>query len=362
MYAECVSTLHVLTGAVREFCQQRALKVFKIEVRNAMIISASRRTDIPSYYGQWLLQRLREGYVFIPNPYNKQRYAKANLTREAVDILVFWTKNPLPFLRHLPEIDAMGYPYYFQFTLTPYGRETEKFLPHKNTLVEVFMHLSRTLGKHRMVWRYDPIIIDDRYTLAYHAEKFASMASLLAKHCARCVISFVDSYKNVTSRMGKAPVYYMSKENSIAIAQLFSELAKANNLALYTCSEEIDLEPWGIQHGACIDKALIENILQGKINVARDKNQRSSCLCLESIDIGTYNCCANGCNYCYALTNESCARQNMARHNPTASVLIGELPENALLTERKSVSVLERQMSLPLLFEQPATRSKTIRS
>ncbi len=313
-----------------------------------MIISASRRTDIPSYYGQWFIQRLREGYVYIPNPYNKNRYSKANLSSENIDLIVFWTKNPLPFLKYLPIIDAMAYPYYFQFTLTPYGREMEKNLPHKNKLVENFIQLSEQIGKDRLVWRYDPIIINSSYTLEYHTQKFAAMAKLLAKNCCRCVISFVDDYKNVSSRMGQKNTYDMSKENIFALAKIFSQIAKENNLELYTCSEEIELAQFDIKHGACIDKTIIEKILNCKINAQRDKNQRPSCLCLESIDIGTYNCCANGCNYCYALTSERLAHKNMARHNPQSSVLIGEMPQDIILTERKVSSVIEKQLFLTL--------------
>ncbi len=311
-----------------------------------MIISATRRTDIPSYYGEWFLQRLREGFVFIPNPYNAQRYAKAYLTRNAVDIIAFWTKNPAPFLQYLPEIEKIGYPYFFQFTLTPYGKETERGLPNKSTLIDTFIELSKKIGKERLVWRYDPIIIDERYTLKYHTETFTYMAQKLSKHAARCVISFVDSYKNVNSRMGKDPTYAMTKENMQAVATIFSSIAQEHNLELFTCSEAIELEQFGIKHGACLDKKHIEKILGARINVQRDKNQRPDCLCVESIDIGTYNCCANGCNYCYALTSEQASLRNMAKHNSKAEVLIGEMPANAIITERKSCSVLEQQLSL----------------
>ena len=311
-----------------------------------MIISASKRTDIPSYYGQWFVNRLRDGYVLVQNPYNRDRYSKAILIRECVDIIVFWTKNPKPFLKYLSEIDEMGYPYYFQFTLTPYGREIEKGLPDKEELIEIFVAISDKIGKNRVVWRYDPIIIDDTYTLDYHREKFSYMAKKLSNSTNRCVISFVDSYKNVTARMGKDPSYKMTENNILAIAKLLSNIAKENNIELFTCAEEICLEQFGIQHGACIDKKLIENILGQNINSRKGKNQRNTCLCVESIDIGTYNCCANGCNYCYALTNEKLALANMARHNPNSPILIGEVNPNAIITQRDSASVIESQLSL----------------
>ncbi len=311
-----------------------------------MIISASRRTDIPSFYGQWLVNRLKDGYVLIQNPYNNNRYSKAHLAPSDVDVLVFWTKNPIPFLKHLPEIDSMGYRYYFEFTLTPYGKQTERNLPEKRVLLDTFVSLSEKLGKHRMVWRYDPIIIDEVYTIDYHAERFSRMASRLKNSTERCVISFVDSYKNVMARMGKDPAYHMTGRNIHRLAEIFSQIARENTIEIYTCAEKISLEQYGIKHGACIDKSIIEKVLGCNIAHTKDKNQRPECLCLESIDIGTYNCCANGCNYCYALQSEKVALANMDRHNPSAPVLVGEVNSSAIITERKRDSVVINQLSL----------------
>ncbi len=311
-----------------------------------MIISATRRTDIPSYYGEWFVNRLKEGYVLIQNPYNNNRYSKASLTPEAVDIIVFWTKNPKPFIKYLPIIDDMGYAYYFQFTLTPYGKETESGLPKKAELLDTFINLSERLGKKRVVWRYDPIILTDTYTKDYHAAHFAYMAEKLSDHTDRCVISFVDDYKNVASRMGKDPTYSMTSDNILAVAETFSKIAKANNIELFTCAEAIDLEAFDIKHGACIDKEIIEQVLGQKIKAKKDKNQRKECACIESIDIGTYNCCANGCSYCYALTSEKSAHSNMAKHNPMLPVLIGNVNPEAVITDRDSYSIIENQMSL----------------
>ncbi len=310
-----------------------------------MIISATRRTDLPSFYGEWFVNRLKEGYVLIQNPYNNNRYSKASLTRNNVDIIVFWTKNPIPFLKYLPEIDRMGYAYYFEFTLTPYGKETERNLPDKELLLDTFVNLADKLGKHRMVWRYDPIIIDDVYTIEYHAKRFSHMANRLKNSTERCVISFVDNYKNVMSRMGKDPAYLMTEQNIHKLAEILGGVAKENELEIYTCAEKFNLEKYGIKHGACIDKSIIQKVLGCRITDVKDKNQRPECLCIESIDIGTYNCCTNGCNYCYALQNEKKALANMKRHNPNSQVLIGEVNNSAIITERKRDSVVIDQLS-----------------
>ncbi len=310
-----------------------------------MIISASRRTDIPSYYGEWFVNRLKEGHVLIQNPYNAQRYSRAILTRDSVDLIMFWTKNPLPFMKHLHSIESMGYPYAFQFTITPYGVESERALPDKEALVNAFIELSERIGKGRMYWRYDPIIISDKYPIDYHANKFAMLAEKLAPYAARCIISFVDGYKNVASRMGKDPTYHMTDANMREVAKLLSNTAKMHNLSVFTCAEQLDLSEFGIEHGACIDKTMVEEILSCKISARKDKNQRKECLCVESIDIGTYNCCANGCDYCYALTSEHASRENMKRHDPKSPVLIGQVNPHAIVTHRPSESIEIAQMS-----------------
>ncbi len=310
-----------------------------------MIVSVTRRTDIPSYYGKWFINRLKEGYVLIQNPYHANRFSKVILNRESIDIIVFWTKNPQPFLRYLSTLEEMGYPYYFQFTLTPYGKELEKGLPDKEDLLDTFIKLSGRIGSNRVVWRYDPIIISAMYPIDYHAERFSYMAKKLSNYTEKCIISFVDGYKNVTARMGQDFDCEMTNKNILTLADTFSNIAKKYNIELFTCAEEMHLEQFGIAHGSCIDKDLIEQILGEKITVKKDKNQRKECQCVDSIDIGTYNCCANGCRYCYALTSENTSLLNMKKHNPNSPVLIGEIPPHAIITIRDSRSVIDNQLS-----------------
>ncbi len=311
-----------------------------------LIVSASRRCDIPSFFGKWFVNRLKDGYVLIPNPYNAHRYSKAVLNPQTVDIIVFWTKNPLPFMEYLPQIDSMGYPYYFEFTLTPYGTEMERNLPDKEVLIDSFVALSRQLGSHRMVWRYDPIIIDTHHSIDYHSERFAYIASRLSGYTNRCVISFVDNYKSVARRMGKDPTSTLTLANVYKIAEIFSAIAKKNNMDIYTCAEKYNLEQHGIRHGACIDSDIIEGILGCKVIDTKDKNQRTECLCIESVDIGTYNCCGNGCSYCYALQNDSLAVTNIEKHNPLSPLLVGEINKKALITNKDMKSAIINQLSL----------------
>ncbi len=311
-----------------------------------MIISASRRTDIPSYYASWFMNRLREGYVLVQNPYTPRRYSRVTLTRDVVDCIVFWTKNPLPMLSKLKELDALGYPYYFQFTLTPYGRDLERSLPCKETLLEAFINVSEHVGANRIVWRYDPIVLDGQHTVGYHVKQFESMIERLKGHTNRCVISFVDPYQSVSNRLGHAPLYDMSLSNIKTLAKSLGDLGQKAHMDIVTCAEPIDLSSYHIRHGACIDQGIVEDIVGCPITVGPDRNRRSACQCVDCIDIGTYNSCLNGCVYCYAVTSDAGARRAVSMHDPLSPVMIGQLPPDALITNRSCTSICNRYMSL----------------
>lgn len=313
-----------------------------------MIISASRRTDIPCYYSQWFINRLREGYALVPNPRNNHRYSKVLLTPDTIDCIVFWTKNPIPMLSRLKEIEDMGYPYIFQFTLTPYDTSIEAGLPPKERLIQVFKDLSHRIGAKGVVWRYDPIIITDQLTVEKHVHYFSEMCKELKGLTERCVISFVDEYKNMAHRMGVSKEYRMSKENILKVSQAFGGIARKNGIEIVTCAEDIDLKEYGINKGACIDQAIIEEALGCPIKVKKDKNQRSACGCLESLEIGAYESCANGCVYCYASSSPERVKLNMKQHDPLSPVLIGHVDETKAITVRDSKSIKDRQTSLEL--------------
>ena len=159
-----------------------------------MIISASRRTDIPNYYSEWFFNRIKEGYVLVRNPMNISQVSKISLSPDVVDGIVFWTKNPLPILDRLEELRE--YTYYFQFTLTPYGKDVEPNVPSKNDLIiPSFRKLSERIGKERVVWRYDPILFNDKYTMDYHVKYFKTLAAKLHAYTEKCIVSILDFYQ-----------------------------------------------------------------------------------------------------------------------------------------------------------------------
>lgn len=299
-----------------------------------MIISASRRTDIPAYYSDWFLNRLQEGFVCVRNPMNAHQISRIKLSNDVLDGIVFWTKNPLQILKKLKLLN--DYAYYFQCTITPYDKDLEPNIPSKrDVIIPAVKQLANHIGAKRVIWRYDPIIISDRFTLEYHCEKFEEMAKLMRGSVRKCTISFVDFYQNAMRNSAKIGLRDITNQQMREIAQKLSEIALAYGIKIDTCAEQIDLSMYGIDHAHCIDQVIFEEILDCTLNIGKDKNQRQECGCVASIDVGVYNTCPNGCLYCYANFCPSVVKSSSEKHNPESSLLIGELTENDKVTDRK---------------------------
>jgi hypothetical protein len=264
-----------------------------------MIISASRRTDIPAFFGDWLVKCLEEKKVSVRNPVNPKIVSELSLEPDLIDCIVFWTKDPRNFLRRLPEIDALGHRYYFQFTLTPYDSSIERNLD-KTKIVETFIALSERLGKERVIWRYDPILINDTFTLPRHLEQFEMLCRSLCNYTEKCVISFIDQYPFLKTSFAEHSIREPSGEEIAALAEGLSALAKKHGLSLAACCEKADLDAYGIARSKCIDGDLIERLFNRKIPQKKDPSQRQNCGCCASRDIGVYNTCLHDCVYCYA--------------------------------------------------------------
>lgn len=208
-----------------------------------MIISASRRTDIPAYYSDWFYNRIREGFVCVRNPMNFHQVSRISLSLDVVDGIVFWTKNPLPLMPRLKELQA--YPFYFQFTLTPYGKDVEPVVPSKNDVIlPAFQELSRRIGPERVIWRYDPILFTERYTMDYHITFFSLLARRLEGYTRKCIISFVDLYRNTQTNMNVLGFEALTEKEIVELAQRLADIAGRHHLVLETCAEQIDLSPY----------------------------------------------------------------------------------------------------------------------
>lgn len=310
-----------------------------------MILSASRRTDIPCYYGEWFMNRIREGYVCVRNPMNHRQISRIDIRPSVVDCIVFWTKNPVSLLPFLEELNGRGYRYYFQFTLTPYGRDLEKGLPDKESLTAIFAELGRRLGRERMVWRYDPIILNDFLSVSWHKKQFSYLCGLLADSTESVTISFVDLYAKLV-RGGTDRLRIPDTAEEEELAAYFCREAANYGLAVKTCCERDDLAQFGVQKAACIDKVLIERITQGILKLSHDKGQRDGCGCYESIDIGAYDTCRNGCVYCYAIHGSAYVEETVRKHDPSGELLTGFVAEGEKVSLRRVNSCLDRQQRL----------------
>ena len=295
-----------------------------------MILSASRRTDIPCYYGEWFMNRLREGYVLTRNPMNYAQISRIQLSPEIVDCIVFWTKDAANFLPYLDELDRMGYVYYFQHTLTPYGKELERNLRPKQDIEDTFVALSQRLGRERVVWRYDPIILNDHIGIQYHKTQFSRMCEKLAPFTDTVTISFVDLY----SKLHTSLIRKIEMDEMTELASFIGETVAEYGLNAVACCEDLDLTPYGIQRSSCIDKARIEKILGCPLDIKFDRNQRKDCGCCESIDIGAYNTCLNGCVYCYANYSDSSVQRNRLCYAPDSPILCGRVNPDEIIKDR----------------------------
>lgn len=312
-----------------------------------MIISASRRTDIPNYYSEWFCNRIKEGFVCVRNPMNLHQVSKISLSPEAVDCIIFWTKNPKNMLDKLDVFKDI--PYYFQFTVTPYGKEIERNIPDKKEIIiPTFKKLSDQLGSERVIWRYDPIFFSEKYTPEYHIRAFSHIASDLRGYAEKCVISFVDVYRKNRKSLEQAGANIPDEYFLMSFCKQLKEIADSNDMQLATCTEKLDLSSVGVAHNSCIDKELIEHLIGCKLNVKKDGNQREDCRCVESVDIGAYNTCMNLCSYCYANFSYDAVLKNQLEHDVHSPLLCGNIVPGDKIYDKKTVSNKEKFEQLNL--------------
>ena len=312
----------------------------KVEAQAPTIISASRSTDIPTFYSDWFINRWEAGYLKWVNPFNgKPLYVSFKNVR----VVVFWTKNPKPIFKYLDYLDKNIPNYYFQFSLNDYDKEGfEAKVPSVESRIKTFKELSNRLGKKRVVWRFDPLILTDKIDVKELLKRVKRIGDELKNYTTKLVFSFVDIeiYRKVENNLKKENVNYIewSSELMEQFAEGISQINQDWNFELGTCSEKIELSKYGINHNRCIDDDLMIDIFsedkklmdflgvkiepanlfgeQEKIKTKKlkDKGQREDCGCIVSKDIGQYNTCPHECNYCYANTSKEIAKKNYKLH------------------------------------------------
>lgn len=310
-----------------------------------MIIQTGMRTDIPAFYSKWFLNRIKEGYVLVRNPYNPDAVTKYSLSPQVVDLIAFCTKNPSPMLTHMDALRSYGQ--YWFVTITPYGKEIEPNVPDKEKVMEDFQKLSDIVGIDSIGWRYDPIFITETYTLERHLADFEQMAANLSGYTKTCVISFIDLYKKVERNFPE--VREVSPVERIAVGKGFVQIARKYGITIKACAEGNDLAPYGVDCDGCMTITTFEQALQGKLNAPKQKNQRGDqCACFLGSDIGAYDTCGHLCKYCYANTNAAVVRQNMRQHDPDSPFLLGGSQPGDNIHEAKQKSWFDGQLSLNL--------------
>jgi hypothetical protein len=294
-----------------------------------MIISASRRTDIPAFYSEWFVNRVKEGYCTNFNPFNRNQVKYISLKAKDVSVIVFWTKNSKPLRQHLNILDDLGLKYYFQYTLNDYPNSIEIHKPSFDILKREFFSLSDQIGADKIIWRYDPIIISNEFNYNFHLDVFEKLAVEVNGSTNRVVISIVDYYKKTLTNLSKYDieknlVQEPEKQTGfgIFIKQLV-EISRLNGLEIQSCSEPIDLEQYGVMRGKCIDDEYIKRTFDIDVTNKKDPGQRKTCGCVNSIDIGAYDTCLHGCQYCYATKNHDMAKANFKKHDPESPSMVG---------------------------------------
>lgn len=291
-----------------------------------MILNVSGRTDIVAFYSKWFMNRYREGFVDVRNPFNRKLVSRINF--RDVDLIVFCTKNPKPIIPCLKEIDK---PIVFQVTLTPYKSDIEPGVPNKGEVIKCIKEISNILGKDNVAVRYDPILINDKYTIEYHIKAFSKMCSMLEGYVSKLIVSFVDDYKNVRNNRESLKLKKMDVEDYKVIGTEFSECAQKHGMSVQTCFEENNLCEYGFVSGECL--SLEEAyILTGK---KFKKWKARGCGCAQMVDIGEYNSCKHLCKYCYANYDEKQVINNVSMHDDNSSLLIGYVNEGDVIKVRK---------------------------
>ncbi len=306
-----------------------------------MIISASRRTDIPAFFSEWFMNRMEAQYAYVRNPMNIHQISKINLMPSIVDCIVFWSKNPKPIINKLDTLND-----YFQFTLNAYHKDFETNLPSLDERIQTFQALSALIGRQRVIWRYDPIILNNQYSINWHIKKFEYIAKQLCNYTEKVTISFIDLYSKISNNIKRQTIFELSYVQKNTIAKHLSEIAHSYHLKIDTCAEDIDLSTYDIDHARCIDDKLIAKLLDCSIDADKDKNQRLECGCVASIDLGFYNTCQNGCTYCYANHNADVRKRNFEAYDSSSPLLCSQVTELDKITERKVKS--QRNMQLRL--------------
>ncbi|HZU29089.1 MAG TPA: DUF1848 domain-containing protein [Bryobacteraceae bacterium] len=290
-----------------------------------MIVSASYRTDIPAFYGEWFINRLRAGFCRYNNPYNSQ-VCTVSLARADVDGFVFWTKNAGPFLPRFAEVRERGFPFTVQYTINGYPRALEHSVVDAAKSVEHARRIADEYGPRVVVWRYDTIVHSSLTSHEFHVANFERLATALAGVTDEVVVSFAQIYRKSRINMDAAARLYdftwsdPEQNKKASLAGELADIARTHDMRFTVCSQRVFLEPGRIEDARCIDADRLAAVAGYPIRGALRGN-RPECGCHESRDIGEYDTCPHGCVYCYAVRNRALAQRRYRAHDANSEFL-----------------------------------------
>ena len=312
-----------------------------------MIIQTGMRTDIPAFYTPWLINRLREGYVLVRNPYHPTSVTRYILDPSVVDLICFCSKNPAPMLPYLDLLKPYGQ--YWFVTITPYGRDLEPHVPPVPTILKTFQKLSDTVGIGCIAWRYDPIILTSYWTLERHIQAFRAMCKALAGYTHIAIISFVDLYEKVKRNMPE--IKSVSFSDQLRLTETFVEIGRKYGIRIKPCGENQRLETTGADCSGCMTVKTYETAIGQNLKVPRNPHNRKECSCYLTADIGAYNTCSHLCRYCYANVEKDTVIHNVKLHDPKSPLLIGHVQPEDRIHDAKQNSWIDYQMRIEDLNE-----------
>lgn len=310
-----------------------------------MILNTGSRTDTVQYYTEWLLKRFEQGFVYSRNPMFPNKVTKYELDPQTLDCIIFCSKNYEPILPYIKNITDK-FNTYFHYTITAYNKDIEPNVPTIDKSIETLIKLSNIVGKQRIAWRYDPILLTKKYSKELHYKTFDYIAQKLSSHIDRCIFSFVEMYKKLKTNMPE--IILLTNEDKIEIAKNIGLIAKKYNMIIQTCATETNYEEFGILHSGCLTAEILGQANNVKFKSIKHSGNRKNCQCIENRNIGDYDTCPNGCKYCYANQNPEIAKINYQKHNPNFDLILGNLQDTdeIQLSNQKSLIIKCEQQKL----------------
>ena len=310
-----------------------------------MIINTGSRTDTVQYYTEWLLKRFEEGFVYSRNPLFPDKVTKYELNPDVVDCIIFCSKNYEPILPYIKGITEK-FNTYFHYTITAYDKDIEPNVPDIEKSIETLIKLSELVGRQRIAWRYDPILLTEKYTKILHYKTFNHIAEKISPYIDRCIFSFVEMYKKLETNMPE--IILLTPKDKTEIARNIGAITKKHNMIIQTCATDENYEQYGILTSGCLTADILGRANNVKFKKLKHSGNRKNCNCMESRNIGDYDTCPNGCKYCYANQNPQIAKLNYEKHNPNSPLILGDLQETDEIIHgsQKSFLIKYEQKSL----------------